>query len=246
LELSRRTFLIGAGGGALVLSGVAGQRALDWAERRSTVEWAGLVTGLRGVYDLGVEYLFRFPEEQEFDVLVSHLSGVFPPFAPLTVWRASTEPLRLGIQRDFEEGRVANLGGWVLSRTELRLCAIGPAQTGAATGMKGVFGEQRGPDDEPFHWTVPRAGFLVPAGAERLEFRLRSGAPAPQQVTVRINGRTADEVTVSGSEWHPVRYIMPRGENVNLRLELDTTPPWKPLDDFRTFGVGIDRVWTPA
>ena len=62
---------------------------------------------------LGRSYREAYPEEDDVDVL-----------RELT---ASVEDSSLGseaIRRDFESGNTVQLDGWILSRTEARLCAL--------------------------------------------------------------------------------------------------------------------------
>jgi hypothetical protein len=150
------------------------------------------------------------------------------------------------MRRDFLEGDVVDMGGWLLSRTELRLCALVAVQAQIETGASGVFPLQQGPDGKAVHWLAPRATFTLPSGLATLVFELRSGAAVSQRVAVRIDGRLADELLLSGPLWRSVRYPMRRREGPTVQLELETTPLWKPGNDFRTIGVGIDRDWNPT
>jgi hypothetical protein len=246
LTIDRRTFLIGATGGALVLSGVAGERTLAWSRRRSVLRWAGLVSGAVSAKELGLEYLTRYPDEADSTTLVSRLSPVLQSFPLLTDGGTSAGPFHEGIRRDFLEGDVEEMGGWLLSKTELRLCALVVVQAQTETGASGIFPLQQEPDGKAVHWMAPRARFTLPSGLAKLEFELRSGAAVAQRVAVRIDGKLADELLISGPLWHPVRYPMRRREGPTLQLELETTPAWRPKNDFRTLGVGIDRDWNPT
>jgi hypothetical protein len=106
-----------------------------------------------------------------------------------------------------------------------------------------VFAPRKLSNSERLYWTTPAATFLIPANMSALEFRLRSGGQETQRVTVRIAGEVADELTVWGGDWQRARYVMRPSDETAIALELTTTPEWTPAFDFRTIGVGIDRVW---
>lgn len=244
MNIDRRRFLYGAAAGGLALSGVAGDLALTRGKRRSTLRWTEQLSQGINVDDLGREYLTRYPEEADPSTLIAKLAAALPFLAPLTEWGTSAEPLREQMGRDFSQGQVVKMGGWLLSRTELRLCALTVAQQQMGSGVSGVYPRQRLPDGDEFHWIAPKATFTLPSDLSRLEFNLRSGAGVPQQVAVRIDGNLAGELTIVDPTWRRIQYVLrKRGDNGASRLEIDTTPPWKPENDFRTFGVGIDRDW---
>jgi hypothetical protein len=78
---------------------------------------------------LGAEYLKHFPDEDDDTILLEGLTG---GAARASEWEelASSDPqaLRQSIRQrhreDFRAGRTRLLSGWVLSETELRLCAL--------------------------------------------------------------------------------------------------------------------------
>jgi hypothetical protein len=109
------------------------------------------------------------------------------------------------------------------------------------TGAMGFFSPQRLPTGENLFWTAPNAHFVLPASTTSLEFQFRSGAPLPQRVAVRINGQTIDELPAECTWLRARNPIKPSGESA-LAVDLLTTPEWKPRNDFRTLGVGLDRL----
>lgn len=229
-----------------MLSGFAGDRTIARTRRRFVLRWIDALSGAINAKELGVEYLTRYPGEGDRATLISTLSTLVSPFSLFSESGGSAESLRAGIHRDFVEGHVVDMGGWLLSRSELRVCALAAVDAPIAAGVTGVFGLHRDVNGEEFYWTAPRAIFTVPSPVGTLEFQLRSGTNVPQRVTVRLDGKLADELTISDRSWRPIRYVMRRSERPTVQLELDTNPPWKPANDFRTIGVGIDRLWTPA
>lgn len=75
---------------------------------------------------VGHRYLVLVPEEAQATVLAARIAGSAGRYSHLT--RASTRTLRAVLARrqrqDFAEGETVSIDGWVLSRTEARLCAL--------------------------------------------------------------------------------------------------------------------------
>ena len=117
--ISRRGFFV-------LLAGGAAAGGLTWlhAHRRKTV-----ISGLENVLRpdasttmIGQQYLRRFPDEAEPDLLRRRLASRFGSDALL---HGDVRILvRDGVRRDFAEDRVVRLGQWMLSETEARLCAL--------------------------------------------------------------------------------------------------------------------------
>ena len=239
MKLSRRTFLIATGGAITV--GFAAERATGWARRRPVLQWTANVAGAPAVGDLGIEYLTRTPGEDDWDVLLSRLAALVHPASLLRGAERAAAGFNDQVRRDFRDGDILRMGGWLLSRTELRLCALVALEVTQQTGAIGVFSPQRLPTGEDLFWTAPNAHFVLPASATSLEFQFRSGAPEPQRVAVRINGQTIDELPAE-RRWLRARYpTKPSGEST-FAVDLLTTPEWKPRNDFRTLGIGLDRL----
>jgi hypothetical protein len=96
---------------------------------------AGSTSGLARVFGhapaaaraIGQRYLRDFPEENDAGALVGRiLEGV--PDLPREVDASEAADLRARFRRrfaaDFESGDTVQLDGWILSRTEARLCAL--------------------------------------------------------------------------------------------------------------------------
>lgn len=242
MGIDRRTFLIGVGGTIAV--GVAAERTTAWARRRPVLRWAEGLSGTPSTWDLGIEYLTRNPAEADRTVLLARLASL----VRLSSLVGGVERAPLGfneqVRRDFMDGDIVRMGGWLLSRTELRLCALAAGERDREMGVSSVFAPQRLANGDTLYWMTPVARFTFPAVASILEFRLYSRARDPQRVTVRIDGAAVDELQVQGGEWQPTRYAMKPAGGSAITVELTTTPEWKPANDFRTMGVGIDRIWS--
>jgi hypothetical protein len=76
---------------------------------------------------VGREYLRHAPGEANAQVLLGLIGSTWPGGAA-ELRDGGTERFRDSLRRqqreDFEHGRVVNVGGWVLSVTEARLCAL--------------------------------------------------------------------------------------------------------------------------
>lgn len=76
---------------------------------------------------VGREYLLSVPHEARADVLVALLRArlEIPERASIVSYREGLRGrIRRALAADFDAGEVQRLRGWVLSRTEARLCAL--------------------------------------------------------------------------------------------------------------------------
>jgi hypothetical protein len=121
---SRRRFLIVASGlGTAALAGL-GLVARRTFERARAFEVGGLLADLPAATVLGQAWLTANPDRALPAELTEALLADLGPRSR----RASRAELRLlvadRVAADYEEGRVESLKGWVLSRTEILLCAL--------------------------------------------------------------------------------------------------------------------------
>jgi hypothetical protein len=130
LRVSRRTVLGWiAGLGLASLLGRLGLSALIDARRRRTdgEDIASLFRERESAIALGRVYLGLRPEEASRAALLSRLGLSEPDLGGLTTEPSRTEVRTRLLQRhrdDFRLSRVVAVEGWVLSETELRLCAL--------------------------------------------------------------------------------------------------------------------------
>jgi len=112
----------------LAASGVLGVGATWWhhasMENRLVLRLAGWVARSEDVTTIGQAYLERQPEEAHRDTLTRLLArdlSLFP-------YGVSDDELRqrsrAKIASDFADANTLTVQGWILSRTELRLCAL--------------------------------------------------------------------------------------------------------------------------
>jgi hypothetical protein len=135
MRVGRREFLAGVGGAAaagliapaLATLGCAGEADLERA-------LVGLLSDPAGAAAVGREWRAQARDEADATQLVESLAG-----ERLVEWRALAArdtgalhaELRARHAEDFAAGRVASLRGWVLSQTEVRLCALADLRAGA-------------------------------------------------------------------------------------------------------------------
>lgn len=127
-RISRRAFLAAAALAAAGSGGVA-YRLLSEddfdPELEQTVAVARLFDELEPARRVGRAYLTDHPGEADERTLVRLLVAT-------SGWDRASEasPTRLGelarsaLTRDFERGKTVAVDGWILSRTEARLCAL--------------------------------------------------------------------------------------------------------------------------
>lgn len=122
----RRWFLTAIGAAGTFL-------ATDW---RTCVRAAATDTAperLIGLFEhrdsaraIGSVYLAAHPEEADVSRLLELINRADggPPFAPLATDTARRAWIRERQTQDFAAGRIVNLDGWLLSATEVRICAL--------------------------------------------------------------------------------------------------------------------------
>ena len=99
----------------------------------------------------------------------------------------------------------------------------------------------------PFRWTEDRAVLHVARGAGRLVLPVRTQAPGPVTVTVRIDGRTADRTVLTDQTWHDLSYTLadPAAPPRVHRVEILVDPAVVWPGDRRRLGVMVGAyAWT--
>ena len=155
--------------------------------RASILAWLG---DSSAVMSLGIEYVIRHPEEADEAVLRRGWRWGWQHCLDLAARDRLALQLDQQIRDDFDAGRVEWFGGWILSRTELRLCALVAVTAAADPRVAGVFPPEVLSNGERVRWTAPAARFTVPAATRRIEMPVRSGAPFPQRRCRAVSGQT--------------------------------------------------------
>ncbi len=128
--ITRRRLLataIGIGGIAAVARSRPWSILVAFSVPSAAERLAGLLTNQESARAVGGEYLARVPEEASASLLVDRIAAGLPA-GRQTVRDAGGEDLRellaTQIRSDFEEEQDVVVRGWILSRTEARLCAL--------------------------------------------------------------------------------------------------------------------------
>jgi O-Antigen ligase len=92
-----------------------------------------------------------------------------------------------------------------------------------------------------FRWSGARATLAGPADATWLVLPLRSTAPEPQRVEIRLDGAFVDSVRLEDHAWRTLRYPLPRASWWARRriVELRIQPTWRAPNDGRDLGVMV-------
>ncbi len=90
---------------------------------------AALLRGGDGVGRIGVAYLAVTPEEGDVEALVRALAPPGSELARASSRRARRAALLDAVRHDFAAGRVVELDGWRIARTEGRVCALWALQS---------------------------------------------------------------------------------------------------------------------
>lgn len=73
---------------------------------------------------IGEAYLRQLQLQPERESILEHTRGVLQIIASARTEQAATTALVGAVRRDFQEGRVFQLEGWIVSRTEVELCVL--------------------------------------------------------------------------------------------------------------------------
>jgi hypothetical protein len=125
--MRRRTFLLGAAASGLSLAWRSlGSWPFSPAQLSGSERLAALLDG-EGARAVGREYLRAFPAEASRGVLAARVVEQLPGGSGALVTASDgrlRELLLSAAAADFGDLRTVELQGWVLARTEARLCAL--------------------------------------------------------------------------------------------------------------------------
>ena len=127
-RMRRRTFLLGTAGLGVTL---AWRSVGSWPFRggspSSSERLAELLQSVEGARSVGLEYLRQVPGEASPAVLTARVAERLPGglrAIDAASPRRLRELLSSAVAEDFRDLRTLELQGWVLARTEARLCAL--------------------------------------------------------------------------------------------------------------------------
>jgi hypothetical protein len=134
-RIRRRTFLLGAAGLGASLAWF-GPSPFRGAPLSPSERLASLLQNVEGALAVGREYLQQVPAEASPGVLTARVAERLPG-GLRTIDTASDARLRELLLNaagdDFRDLRTMELQGWVLARTEARLCALATLAGASAT-----------------------------------------------------------------------------------------------------------------
>jgi hypothetical protein len=125
--IPRRDFLFQAlavCGSALVPPGPAHGRqatAPDRAVRSSAAYFGDRVSAVRAI---GEAYLRQLGRDPNRESILAAARGTLESIDRVRDERSAIQTLVRTVREDFERGRVVQLEGWILSRTEAEICAL--------------------------------------------------------------------------------------------------------------------------
>jgi hypothetical protein len=118
-------FALAAAAAVLVQSQLPGAAALPGAQLPARL--AALLAHSESAKVIGAEYLLRYPQEADRDILLgqiaSRMAGADSGLLSSND-RLLREQLDGLVRADFAADRIVKLRGWVLAATEARLCAL--------------------------------------------------------------------------------------------------------------------------
>lgn len=111
---------------ARVVSASADQtpQAEPRADMNSRVAASYFGAGADAARAIGEAYLRQLEVEPTRASILGHAGGALQILAAARSEEAALTELVSAVRRDFQEGRVILLAGWVVSRTEVELCAL--------------------------------------------------------------------------------------------------------------------------
>jgi hypothetical protein len=81
-------------------------------------------TGADAARAIGEAYLRQLGVEPTRAAIIEHTGTALQILATARSQKAALTELASAVRRDFQDGRILQLEGWVLSRTEVELCAL--------------------------------------------------------------------------------------------------------------------------
>ena len=120
MTLDRRRFLQVTAAG--VVASLTDTGCRETSENAGALAQPTLIEmlGPARVREIGTQYRAAFPKENTAEALRDAITRSQHPHFPL-IWHRSVEDQ---IHDDFADGRTVLVGGWVLSETEARQCAL--------------------------------------------------------------------------------------------------------------------------
>ena len=119
-------------------------------------------------------------------------------------------------------GRLRDGTSWALAES---VYAPGTDVSARARGLEDPHRSRTG---VVYRWSDPTFFLHAPPGARGFEMAVRSIAPMPQEITVRVGSEIIDRVKLTRQQWTTLRHSVPQGSESGLWVEFRVDPAWRP------------------
>jgi hypothetical protein len=153
-------------------------------------------------------------------------------------WEGWTTPF-------FDALDVMEINGRVLDGNSWRLKASFYApDKGDEARARGLYRQQRNARGVVYQWSSPHIFLHAPSTARSFEVTVRSIADKAQTVTVSVDDRVIERLTLGDHRWVTLKQTLPVvSDRSNLWIALSVDPSWKPSGS-RQLGVMVrDLKW---
>lgn len=153
-------------------------------------------------------------------------------------WEGWTTPYFDALDIMEINGRVLDGGSWSLKHS-----FYAPGQ-GDEARARGLYERHRNARGVVYRWGSPHVFLHAPETARSFEVTVRSIADKPQTVTLSVDDRVIDRITLSDHQWVTITRPLPAvSDRSNLWIALTVSPSWKPRGS-RELGVMVrDLKW---
>lgn len=153
-------------------------------------------------------------------------------------WEGWTTPYFDALDVMEINGRVLDGDSWSLK------ASFYAPDTGEEVRARGLYQRQRNAQGVVYRWGSPHVFLHAPSTARSFEVTVRSIADTTQTVTVSVDDRVIDRLTLSDHRWVTLKQTLPVvSDRSNLWIALTVNPSWKPRGS-RELGVMVrDLKW---
>ena len=111
---------------------------------------------------------------------------------------------------------------------------------------RGLYELHRSRSGAAYRWSMPRAFFHVPPNMRSFLLKVRSIAPTPQTVTLSVDDRVIETVSLKDQSWETLAPRLPASTDGPRWVEMRIDPPWRAPGSSRPLGVQTrDLQWAP-
>jgi hypothetical protein len=153
-------------------------------------------------------------------------------------WEGWTTPYFDALDLMEINGRVIDGDSWSLK------ASFYAPDSGEGARARGLYQRQRNARGVEYRWGSPHMFLHAPSTARAFEVTVRSIADKAQTVTVSVDDRVIDRLTLSDHRWVTLKETLPVvSDRSNIWISLTVDPSWKPRGS-RELGVMVrDLKW---